>query len=91
MLCIIGVVAFLTQSSEVAWVAIFGRMVKVSNRKDYPRLFTRLGVEPHSVVPHSVELASVMGAFKYGGSYLLPILRIAVAVFGSYRHIIHPP
>lgn len=91
MLCVIGVVALLTQGSEIAWVTILGRMVKMCNREDYPCFFTRLRVEPHSVVLYSAKLTSVMGAFKYGGSYLLPILWIAVAVFGSYRHIIPPP
>ena len=90
MLCVIGVVALLTQGSEVAGVAIFGRMVEVSNRKDYPCLFARLRVEPHSVVLNSAELASVMGAFKDSGAYLLPIFRIAVTVLRSYRHIIPP-
>lgn len=91
MLCVISVVALLTQGSKVARVAIFGRVVEVCNRKDYFHLLARLGVEPHSVVLYSAKLTSVMGAFKYGGSYLLPILWIAVAVFGSYRHIILPP
>lgn len=91
MLCVIGVVALLAQGSEVAWVAIFGRMVEVSNRKDYLRLFARLGIEPHSVVLYSAELAMVVGAFKDSGAYLLPIFRVAGAVFGSYRHIILPP
>lgn len=66
-------------------------MVEVCNRKDYPCLFTRLGVEPHSMILHSAELTSVVCAFKDSDAYLLPILRIAVAVFGSYRHIILPP
>ena len=91
MLCVIGVVALLTQGSEIAWVTILGRMVKMCNREDYPCFFTRLGVEPHSMILHSAELATVVGAFEDSGADMLPILRIAVAVFGSYRHIIPPP
>lgn len=91
MLCVIGIVALLTQGSKIAWVAIFGRMVEVGNRKDYPCLFARLRVEPHSMIFNSAELASVVCAFKDVGAYLLPILRITVAVFGSYRHVILPP
>ncbi len=61
-------------------------MVQVGHRKDYPRFLACLFVEPHGVVLDSTELASVVGAFKDAGAYLLPVLRVAVAVFGSYRH-----
>lgn len=91
MLCVIGVVTLLTQGSKIVRAAILGRVVEVCNRKDNPCLFARLGIEPHCMVLHSAELASVVGAFKDLGAYLLPILRIAVAVLGSYRHIILPP
>lgn len=90
VLCVISVVALLTQCPQIVGGAVLGRMVEVSNRKDYPCLFARLGIEPHSVVLYSAELASVVGAFKYGGAYLLPVFWVTVAVFGSYRHIILP-
>lgn len=59
---IIGVMALLTQSSEIGWVAVFGRVVKMSNRENYLHLFACLWVEPHGLILHSAELASVVGS-----------------------------
>lgn len=64
MLCVIGIVAPLTQGSQVAWVTVLGSMVEVCNRKDYLSLFASLGIKPHCVVLDSAELATVVCAFK---------------------------
>lgn len=64
MLRVIGVVAFLTQGAEVAWVAMLRDMVEMSNREDYLDLLACLRIEPHCVVLHSAELASVVGTVK---------------------------
>ena len=86
MLRVIQIVATLTQGAQILGIAILGCVIEVSNRKDYPHLLARLWIEPHGVVLDSAELTSVVGAFKDSGAYLLPIFRIAVTVFGSYRH-----
>ncbi len=86
MFRVIGVVATLTQGTEVGGVAMFGGMVEVGYCEDNLHFLTCFGVESQGVIFNPAELAPVVSPFKYGGSDLLPILGVSVTVFGSYRH-----
>lgn len=86
MLRVIGVVALLAQGPEVGWVAVFGCVVEVGYCEDNLHFLTCFGVEPHSMVFNSAELATVIGSFQNACSYLLPITGIARTVFWPYRH-----
>lgn len=38
------------------------------------------------MILYAAELASIASAFKYMRAYLLPVGRVSLSVFGSYRH-----
>ena len=88
MICIISVMASLTQGSEVLRAAIFWLVVEMGYRKHYIYLVLRCRAVNPRMVFRSAELAAVVSPFKYLRPYLLPVLRVSVFVLWSYRHVL---
>lgn len=85
MLRIIPIVACLAQGSEVFGSAIFGDMVEVSYRKHNLNQLS-LPIGYYGMIFPTTELAAVVSSFKYLLTYLLPVLRVSVSIFGSDWH-----
>ena len=84
---VILVVAPLTQCPQVLWITVLRLMVKVCYRQ-YDLHFLALSVPSQHMVGNTAELAVVPSPLQYGGTYLLPVLRITCLVLRSYWHIL---
>ena len=89
MLSVILIMATLTQCPQIIVRTVFGSVVKVSNRKNYVCILSRLLVVSVCVVLHTAELATVICSLEYSLTYLLPILGVARFVFWLNWH--YPP
>lgn len=81
MLCIVAIMAFLTQSTKVVIVTIFWYMVEVRYCKNN---FT--SIIPYRVILNSTELAFVVRSFKDVSSNIFPITWIPLPIFCFYWH-----
>ena len=68
MLCVVSVMAPLTQRPQVVGAVVFGRMVEVRNRQnDATAIFS------YGIIFNAAKLAFVARTFQNLGSYLFPI------------------
>ena len=91
VLCIIAVMASLTQGSEVRGVAIFGSVVEVCDSEHHFNGFGKLPVLGSSLhnegmILNAAKLTAVVSPLEYLLAYFLPVGRVSLTVFGSYRH-----
>lgn len=87
MFGVVLVMAPLTEGTQVRRVTMFGNVVEVGNRKDYPHHLLRILVEVPRMVLEATELTMVPGPLQNTCTYLLPVGGIAFLVLGPYRHI----
>lgn len=86
--CIVLIMTLLTQSSQIARVAMLWDMVEVSYRKYDPHNLLSLFIEEPRMVLTATELASVLGSCEDGWTYLaFPVGRVSFLILWSYRHI----
>ena len=91
VLCIILVMTSLAQGSEVRGVAIFGSVVEVCDGEHHFNRFGKLPVLGSSLhnegmIFNAAKLTAVVSPLEYLLAYFLPVGRVSLTVFGSYRH-----